>query len=175
MWLVWHTVANTNGTPSTRVSNMKTFFQPVRIENTKRTEETPGTPDNTDSNVNEVFEDRPTLNDNTPMTKVKAKTYSYNTEWEQEFARLKFDATKQVMYFSFCQTAPLKIIKDHPYVNGNQILKKDNVQKHNLSHHHILARDAYLAQQNPEQPGTIRHSIATSVAQAGKAALEEVS
>ena len=76
---------------------------------------------------------------------------------------------------SFCETAPLKIRKDNPYVNGNHILKKDNMQKHNVSHRHIMARDAYLAQPNSERPGTVHHSIATGVARADKAALEEVS
>ena len=80
-----------------RVNNMKRFFQPVHVENTKRTKETPGSQDDTDNNVNEINEDQSTPTENSPTTKAKAKTYSYNTKWEQEFTWLKFDATKQVM------------------------------------------------------------------------------
>jgi len=99
---------------------MKRFFQPVRVENTKRAKDTPDTTDDKNNNVNEVNKDPSTPTENAPTIKVKAKTYSYNTEWEREFAWLKFDATKQVMYCSYCQTAPLKIRKDKPYVEGNE-------------------------------------------------------
>ena len=145
---------------------MKRYFQPVEKSSAKRQREVNERNENAPGNTNEETD--------VNVTDVKGKTYKYNADWEKAFLWLKFDATKQMLFCTYCQAAPPKIKKDNPYVLGNKILKKDNVQKHSSSHRHMQARDAFLAKQNPERPGTVRHSIVTGIAKSDNASFEEV-
>ncbi len=143
---------------------MKPYFQAVdKTVSAKKTRQTPESDEIDDETECDVTEDATTT---TPPEKAKAKTYKYNVEWEKEYSWLKYDSDRNVMFCLYCQKAPVKIRKDNPCMVGNKILKKDNVQKHNTSHHHLPARDAFLAKKDPERAGTVRHSITNGITRA---------
>ena len=95
---------------------MKRYFQPVEKSSAKRQREVNERNENAPGNTNEETD--------VNVTDVKGKTYKYNADWEKAFLWLKFDATKQMLFCTYCQAAPPKIKKDNPYVLGNKILKK---------------------------------------------------